>query len=54
MLEILFIIMWVLLASVLVPFFKWYEKRLPWADRHPLIIWALVATGFMLLAVLVS
>ena len=51
--ELIFIVFWVLLASILVPFFNWYGKRLPWADRHPLIVWAIVFSGFMLLAFLI-
>jgi hypothetical protein len=54
MYEIFFIVFWVILASILVPFFKWYEKRMPWAARHPLIVWVIVYTSFMLLAFFVS
>jgi uncharacterized membrane protein len=50
---------WVLIGlvatlAVVSTFFEWFWKVFPFAERHPLVMWAGVMTLFLLFGILVS
>jgi len=48
------IIVIVLIVVPLGLFFDWFWKVFPFAEKHPLVIWAIVSGSFMLAGLLAS
>lgn len=50
--QLILIVGIVVVVGALSIFFKWFWKVFPFAEKHPLVIWAFVMVFFLMIAVI--